>query len=203
MPLRVHSAVGVPPRPENYLLDQGDVFPSEVEQRIVDALKACARDYDVHLYVMTMPSLKVMPLRSAERLNQLHSATRTEWLKGQVGVLIIFDDEAGRVLAGESEEARKVFSPSELAMIFNDPKFQNKTKRSGGERLAGTVTLLIQRLTDLRVKSNEKARKRLVMNMVFGAVAGVVVLGGAGFFVMKRRAAKAAAPSRRRRSLHE
>lgn len=200
MPARVDAAaVEVPPRPENYLLDRGDIFSPEMRQRMVEALTACARDYDVHIYVMTMPPFQVMPSRSTEKLNQLHSATRMAWLKGQVGALIIFDDEVGRALLGESDEARKVFSPVALDIVLQNPKLQSKKKRSGGEKLTGTVMLLIREFTDLRAKSNDEARKQRTMNIAFATVAGAVVLGGVGLFLVKRRGAKSRPPHHARK----
>lgn len=195
----LHAAAIVPARPENYLLDQGTIFPPEVARRMEDALKACARDYDVHIYVMTVPSFKVMPSRVGEKISELLQATRTEWLKGKVGAVIIFDDEAGVVAMGESAEARNVFSPVALNMLFKDPRLQSKKKRNAPDKLAGAVSIMIQELTNLRAKANDEARKRRTMNLVFASIGGCVVLGGAGLFMLKRRGAKAPYKTKRRR----
>ena len=189
----LHAAVVVPPRPENYLLDQGAIFPPDVAQRLEDALKVCARDYDAHIYVVTVPSFKVMPSRIGEKLNELLNATRADWLKEKVGAVIIFDDEAGMAAMGESDKAREIFSPLALNMVFKDPRLQSKKKRSAPEKLAGAVSALIQHFTDLRVKANDEARKRRTINLVFASIGGVVIAGGAGLFLMKRREKKAAA----------
>ena len=196
-PAQMRAAVEVPPRPASYLLDEGDVFPPEVEARIVRALKACAEDYDVHIYVQTVPSLKVMPSRIGEKLSEQLNETRKKWLAGQVGALIIFDDEAGRAMMGESDEAKNVFSAVALNMVMKDPKLQSKKKRSGPEKLAGTVTLLIQGLTELRTQANEEAQRQRKSRMIFGGIGAAVVLAGVGIFLLKWKP-KSVAPKRRR-----
>ena len=193
------DAPELPGRPSDYLLDQGAVFPPAVAQRIVKALKACAHDYDVHIYVMTLPTAKVMPLRLREKIEELSKAARAQWLKGQVGAVVIFDDETGNVIMGASEEAMKLFSPVAVNMVFKDPKLQSKKKHTAPEKLAGTVTQLIQHFTDLKAKVNGEARGRRNRHLAIGAgVGGLVLLGGA-FVVIKVRARKAARGRRRRR----
>lgn len=199
-PAPARAAVDVPLRPENYLLDQGDIFPPDVEQRIVSTLQTAAHDYDVHIYVMTLPTLQVMPSRVAEKLNELLSATRTEWLKGRVGAVIIFDDEAGRAAIGDSDEARKVFSPVALNMLLKDPKLQSKKKRSGPEKLASTVSLVVKGFTDLRTESNAAARKRSLVTGIFASIITAAIVAGGVVFALKRRAQKMAATNKHRRT---
>ena len=197
--LAQEDAPELPGRPSDYLLDQGSIFPPEVAQRIVKALKACAHDYDVHIYVMTLPTAKVMPLRLREKIEEMSKAARVQWLKGQVGAVVIFDDEAGNVILGASEEAMKLFSPVAVNMVFKDPKLQSKKKRAAPEKLAGTVTLLIQHFTDLKAKVNDEARGRRNSQLAWGAGIGGLVLLSAGLVTVKIRARKAARARRRRR----
>ena len=201
-PSRLPAQDEVPERPADYLLDQGGIFPPEMAQRIVKALKACARDYDVHIYVMTLPTIKVMPVRLREKVEELSKETRAQWLKGQVGAVMIFDNEAGNVTMGASAEAMKVFSPLTVNTVFKDPKLHSKKKHSPPEMLAGSVTLLIQHFVDLRAKVNEEARQRRNRQLAWGAGVGGLVLLGAGLIVVKVRAKKAARARHHRRHHH-
>jgi TPM domain len=188
VPTQMHAATEVPTRPESYLLDQGDVFPPDVEARIVKALKAGAADYDVHIYVMTVPSLKVMPSRIGEKLHEQLNATGKKWLAGQVGALVIFDDEAGQAAIGASDEAEKAFSAVALNIVMKDPKLQSKRKRSSPEKLAGTVTLLIQHFTELRTRTNEEARRQRTTRLIFGGIVFTALLAVASFVFLKMKA---------------
>ena len=197
--LAQEDAPELPGRPSDYLLDQGGIFSPEVAQRIVKALKACAHDYDVHIYVMTLPTAKVMPLRLREKIEEMSKAARVQWLKGQVGALVIFDDETGNVIMGASEDAMKLFSPVAVNMVFKDPKLQSKKKHTDPEKLAGTVTVLIQHFTDLKTKANDETRGRQNRHVAIGAAVGGLVLLGGAFVVVKVRARKAARARRHHR----
>ena len=194
IPLR--SAVIVPDRPENFLLDQGVVFPPEAVQRLEAALAATARSHDLHIYVMTTPTLRSTPSRVGGKTSEFLNAIRAEWLKGKAGAVIIFDDEAGLVEMGASEEAWKIFPPAELTEIFRDPRLQSKRRRLGAAKLEETVMVLVQRLTELRVKNQDEERSRATMKIA-GVIAGIVIVAGAGFIAWKWRAKRARRKGRR------
>ena len=179
----IAAEIQVPARPENYLLDEGKVFPPEVEARVVAALKAAARDSDVHIYVMTMGSLNVMPSRAGETLDQTQKTVRQEWLAGRVGALIVFDNEAGKAVVGASDEAMKVFSPVAVNMALKDPDLQSRKKHLSPDKLSSTVVRLIQHFTDLRAKTNEEAQKRNTMNWIFAGTLGSFGLLGVAIFI--------------------
>ena len=194
IPLR--SAVVVPDRPENFLLDQGVVFPPEAVQRLEAAITATARDHDLHVYVMTTPTLRSVPSRVGGKASEFLNAIRAEWLKGKVGAVIIFDDEAGLVEMGASEEARKILPPAELTEIFRDPRLQSKRRRLGAAKLEETVMVLVHGLTELRVRIQDEERSRATMKTA-GVIAGIVIVAGAGFFAWKWRAKRARRKGRR------
>ncbi len=175
-PTAIHSAVPIPPKPENYLADQGAVFPPEAAQRIEHALTTCARNFDVHIYVVTVPTLNVMPSRVDAKLTELLSAIREEWLQGKVGAVIAFDVEAEQAMLGESEETRNAFSAVSLHLVFADPQIQGGVKRRARERLEATTLAMIQHLSDLRAQEYEDARKQRSANLLFAGIAGAVVL---------------------------
>ena len=195
--ISLRSAVVVPDRPENFLLDQGVVFPREAAQRLEAALTATARDHDLHVYVMTTPTLRATPSRVGGKASEFLNAIRTEWLNGKVGAVIIFDDEAGLVEMGASEEARRIFPLEELTAIFRDPQLQSRRRRLGAAKLEETVMVLVQRLTELRVKIQDEERSQAMMKIA-GVIAGIVMVAGVGLFALKWRAKRA----RRRRRVH-
>ena len=195
IPLR--PAVVVPDRPENFLLDQGVVFPPEAVQRLAAALTATAREHDLHIYVMTTPTLRSTPARVGGKANEFLNAIRAEWLKGKAGAVIIFDDEAGLVEMGASEEARKILPPAELTEIFRDPRLQSKRRRLGAAKLEETVMVLVHGLTGLRVRIQEEERSR-AKRKTAGVIAGIVIGIGAGFFAWKWRAKRARRKGRHR-----
>ena len=192
-PTAIHSAVPIPPKPENYLSDQGAVFPPDAAQRIEHALKTCARNFDVHIYVVTVPTLNVMPSRVDAKLTELLSAIREEWLQGKVGAIIAFDVEAEQAMLGESEETRNAFSAVSLHLVFADPQIQGGVKRRARERLEATTLAMIQHLSDLRAQEYEDARKQRSANLLFAGIAGAVVLSALiGLFLANRGKAKSA-----------
>lgn len=185
--VRLSAEVDLPPQPADYLLDQAAVFPPEVSQRITKALKACARDYDVHIYVLTVPTLKVMPSRLQEKLAEMLNATRTKWLEDRVGAVIIFEDEAGTATMGASAEASKVFSPVAISLIFRDPQLHGNKKTRSPERLAEAVAVLIRHFTDLRDKANQEGRRRRAIDVLLWAILGGTLLLGAGVLFVRRQ----------------
>lgn len=175
----VHSgAVEVPERPANHLLDQGLVFPPEVAKRLVDSLAACARDYDVHVYVMTVPTLQVMPSRVREKLDELGAAVTESWTKDQVGAVIVFDNEAGWVTVAASDEAERVFSATAINMVFRDRLVSTRKKHLSPEKLEAAAMILIKGMTDLRIKEIREAQIHRTISIVFGLllVGGSIVL---------------------------
>ena len=193
IPAAIHSAVPIPPKPENYLSDQGAVFPPDAAQRIEHALKASACNFDVHIYVVTVPTLNVMPSRVGAKLTELLNAIREEWLKGKVGAIIAFDAEAEQALLGESEETRNVFPAVSLHMVFTDPQIQGGIKRRARDRLEATTLAMMRHLTDLRAQQYEDARKQRSANLLFAGIAGAfALLGPIGLFLANRGKAKSA-----------
>ncbi len=202
IPASLSAAPVVPPRPENFLLDQGGIFPPAIAQQMMDALKQCAANYDVHIYVVTQPTLKAMPARTRERFDELAKAARTQWLAGQAGAVILFDDEAGWVSMAASDEAKQVFSPEAVAAVFKDPQLQSKKKHSAPEKLEASVALLIEHFTKLRARANDEARHQNKTRLMFGSIALGIVLAGVAILVVKKRSAPKSAKRRRHHRVH-
>ena len=186
------AAVEVPPRPVDHLLDEARTFPTDKGQRLVDFLQTCAREHDVHIYVLTLPTLEVMPSRIREKLEELRAATEKAWMKDQVGGVIIFDDESGWLTMGASAEAQRVFSTVAIHLIFEDPQLEPTAKRLTPDRLAAAAMTLAGHFTKLKIKLDEEAHRQRTRHIVIGAIVFLGLLGIAGL-VFKKRAAPGAA----------
>lgn len=179
----------VPEPPENYILDQGRVFPQEVIDRLSASLRACAHDYDLHIYVVTVPTLKVMPSREREKLEAFGDAVTEAWTKDRVGAVIVFDDEAGWVTVGASDEAEKHFSSVAINMMFKDPLVQTRKKHLSPDKLEAAAMVLVRGMTELRIRENQEAHHRRIVRIIFGSVFLIaLILGGVGFLSQKRDA---------------
>jgi hypothetical protein len=187
IPARLALAIAAPPKPDNHYLDQSAAFPPAIAREIAEVLKKCAREQDVHIYVLAVPTLKVMPSRVEATLEELLKATRDAWLEDEVGALIIFDDESGHATMAASEKAITEFSPVSINVLLKDPRLQSKTKRSAAEKLADTVTLLVEGFTELRTRQHAAERKREMTQVIFASIAGVATLLGIASFALRKR----------------
>ena len=189
IPSAQFAAVEAPSIPENHLLDQGGVFPEEVARNIATESAEAARDHDVHIYAMTMPSKALMPSRNRATFDETWKAVRVKWLVGKVGAVILFDNEAGWVAIGASEEAKRIFPPEALSAVLRDPQLQSKKKRLPPEQLEGAVSELTQQFIGLQKKIHEGERRRTTRITIGASAGAAVILGAALFIVRKRRVA--------------
>lgn len=186
-------AIEAPERPADYLLDQGKVFPPEVAQRLSGSLKACARDHDLHIYVMTVPTLLVMPSRVREKLEELGTAVTESWTKGQVGAVIVFDNEAGWVTVAATDEAERMFSAVAIDMVFRDPLIETRKKHLSPEKLEAAAMVLVKGMTELKIKVDQEASRHRKIRIVFGSVLlGILLIGLLG---MRKRETEAKPPA--------
>ena len=168
-------------------MDQGGVFLPEKAREVAAALHACARDYDIHIYILTLPTLNVLPSRARGKLDRMMEAARSTWLEGRVGALLIFDYESGAASMGESEEARRIFSPISINLIFHDPRLQYTRKIRSSDQVERAATALIAHFSVLRIQTNEEARRRGAKQKVFGGIAGGGLLLVIGIAFAKTR----------------
>lgn len=175
-PAFVSAEVDVPERPADYLMDRGEVLSPEKAREVSAALNACARDYDIHIYIMTLPTLSVMPSRAREKLDGMLVTAKSKWLEGKAGALIIFDYETGGASMAESVEARRIFSIVSINLIFDDPHLHYSRKTRSSDQLERAAATLIERFSNLRMQANEKARRLQAEQRVFAGIAGGALL---------------------------
>lgn len=181
--VRSVSAVEVPERPSNYVLDQGGMFTPEVAHRLSASLKACAKEYDIHIYVMTVPTLQVMPSRVREKLEELGAAVTESWTKDKVGAVIVFDNEAGWVTVSASDEAERVFSAVAINMAFRKPLLDSRKKHLSPEKLEAAAMVLVNGMTELRIKANQEARRQKIALFTVASIGfGLLIIIGVATF---------------------
>ena len=159
-PALFSAEIEIPDRPPDYLMDRGGVLTPEKARNISAALNACARDYDIHIYILTLPTLGVLPSRGREKIDDLLENARAKWLTGKAGALLIFDYESGAASMAESEEARRIFSSIAMNLIFADPQLQPSPKARSSEQLERAANALIKRFSNLRMRAVEDEKRR-------------------------------------------
>ena len=183
---QLRAQLDVPERPENYVLDQGKMFPPEIARRLVDSLKLCAQQNNIHIYVMTVPTLQVMPSRVKEKLEELGTAVTEKWTKGQIGAVIVFDNEAGWVTVGASDEAERVFSAISINMVFRDPLINTRKKHLSPEKLEAAAMVLVNGMTELKLKADQDEKShRTTRWFIFSVISFTVIIAAFGAFGKK------------------
>jgi hypothetical protein len=194
-PIAHGQDVDVPPKPTDYLLDQGRVFPAEIAKRLQANLETCAKQHGIHVYVVTQPTLKVMPSRERDHLEQLGRAATEAWTKGEIGAVVVFDDEAGWVTVGASELAEERFSRVQLNMLMKDPNLEPRKKRASPAKLEQSAMVVVNGLIDLNAKYAQERKRQGFYRMIFGAIFVVAAIIGAVGLLVKRRGGTAPAPA--------
>ncbi len=142
-----------------------------------------------------------MPVRSRLPFDETLNAARSKWLAGKVGALILFDDEAGWIAIAVSDEAKRIFSPDSLSAILRDPRLQSQRKHLSPDKLEAAVALLIQQFTELRVKTNEAARRHTLRVALAASAVAAVVVGAAIYGARKCWSSRASRHRHRSKSL--
>lgn len=148
-----------------------------------------------------MPAVSAMPVRSRLPFDETLNAARSKWLAGKVGALILFDDEAGWIAIAVSDEAKRIFSPDSLSAILRDPRLQSQRKHLSPDKLEAAVALLIQQFTELRVKTNEAARRHTLRVALAASAVAAVVVGAAIYGARKCWSSRASRHRHRSKSL--
>lgn len=186
-PAPAAARIEIPDRPPDYLMDRGGVLPPEKAREISAALNACARDYDIHIYVVTLPTLGVLPSRAREILDDILESAKSKWMEGRVGALLIFDYESGAASMAESEEARRVFSSIAMNLVFADPQFQPSRKTRSSDQLERAAKALIKHFSNLRRQAVEEEKRHRANMMIFWGLAGGALLLVIAATVAKKR----------------
>ena len=180
----------LPPAPASHILDQADVILPDVEARLSARLLA-ARTQDVWVYVATIPSLKVLPSKQAERLEKLANEYCAAWTPGRVGALLLFDDEGGLMTVVTSKEAEKRFTAFLLEKEFREALAKIPPSAISREKLERSGWIVVETLCRLEAEAAKSDRRQLIGNLIMGALA----LVGIGLAIFSALAGPQPAPA--------
>jgi hypothetical protein len=165
------------PAPADLVLDRGDVFQPEAVARLRSMLQA-ARAKGVTVYLLTIPSLGVLPSKQQEKLEALGQRYTKNWLPSTSGAVIVFDDESGLMNVGLSDEASLRFS--DVALQFELGKPIEDAQKSGlsRDKLEKVATIAVQIMTGMEAKYQQERKRQIVVNCLMGvlAVVGLVLI---------------------------
>jgi len=164
----------IPPIPASHVLDLGNVFLPETSKRLSAEL-ADAQEKGVGVYVVTIPSLKVLPSKQSERLEKLANEYATAWLPKQPGAVLLFDDEGGLMTVVTSKRAEERFSSFILEMEFRQALAKIPPAAISREKLQRSATIVAETLSKLEINAAKAERRQWLSNLLMGllAVAGV------------------------------
>ncbi len=157
-------------RPPGPILDQAHVFRPETAERLAAHLTA-ARAQDVWVYVLTVPTLRVLPSRQKEKLEGLAKSYAKTWLPESVGAVLIFDDEGGLMSAEISPEAGHRFSDVAIQIALAEPLSKIQMEGLSREKLDKSATAVTDILCKLQTKYLEETRRQRKANIIMGGIA--------------------------------
>lgn len=160
----------VPPGP---LLDQAQVLQPDGAARL-SALLTAARAQDVWIYVLTVPSLGVLPSRQREKLESLAKQYVTAWTPETVGAVLIFDGEGGLMSVETSAEAARRFSDVALQIGLREPLEKIQHEGLSRDKLERSAKAMADALCRLQAQSRDENRRQRTTNLI---MAGIALLG--------------------------
>jgi hypothetical protein len=157
-------------KPPGPILDQANVLRQEGTAHLTAHLTA-ARAHDVWVYVLTVPSLKVLPSRQRETLENLAKRYSEAWIPGKVGAVVVFDDEGGLMSAETSAEAARRFS--EVAIQIGLEEALTKIQEGGPSRvkLERSATVVADVLCKFQADYREDSGRQRTTNLIMGGIA--------------------------------
>ena len=168
-----------PEKPAQLVADGAAVLLPERAAALNRYLMAGAKEKAITVYVLTVPTLGVPAAGRKARLSELGHRYAEGWLKGALGMVMLFDDESGDAVVIASRETDRRFPPLLRQMALAEPL--REIQRGEGlarDKLEGTAMALFTMLGQLREKADAAARRDRRVNYAMGAVvlAGVVLL---------------------------
>jgi len=166
----VDALLPLPPGP---LLDLAKVLPLDATARLTAVLTA-ARAQDVWIYVLTVPSLGVLPSRQREKLENLAKHYAAAWTQESVGAVLIFDGEGGLMSVETSPEARRRFSDVALQIGVKEPLEKIHQEGLSRDKLERSAQVMADALGRLQTQYRIEKRRQRTTNLI---MAGIALLG--------------------------
>jgi len=161
------------PLPAEPILDQAGVLRPDAVERLHTALTA-ARAKDVWIYVLTVPSLQVLPSKQKEKLEATAKRYAKAWTPKTVGAIILFDDEGGLMSMETSKEAGRRFSDVAIQIAMEERTAKLQTEGLAREKLEKITLVAAEALCQLQAQYVEDSRRQRRINLIMG---GLAVIG--------------------------
>ncbi len=163
----------IPPRPDGHIIDTAHFLTQDMLQNLEGALSREARDHDVNIYLLIVPSVQ------KNALDPITKQVAEAWTKNLFGATVVFDDGTGHVAIQQSEQVSKRFYEFELSVLLKDPMSVSKRPRVSREALQHTTLNLKDALHTLKMRANREDRNSLLTQIALGVLGLLaVVLGG-------------------------
>jgi hypothetical protein len=161
--------------PSGSILDQADVFQPGAVARIQASLQV-AREKNVKVYILTLPSLKVVGSKQQEELERLAKLYADAWIQDEAGAIVIFDDESGLMSLEPSPEAIRRFSDVGIHFKLTGALQSLHTSGLSRDKLERAATVAAEVLVEMEIQYEKDRRRQIMVNIV---MAILVLVGGA------------------------
>ena len=186
-PIAPHMAThdAIPPAPAGLILDQAHVLLPEIDARL-SAKLAKALALDVHVYVVTIPSLHTPTSKQFDRLQELSTAYSSAWNKRNVGAVILFDDESGLITVDLSKLTSERFTTFAVEDKLKIPLGEAQKTGLAREKIERFGELTAATLSKLQTEYLKESRRQRISNLIMGTVA-LLGIGLAIFSAIPKR----------------
>ena len=189
----------IPPAPPGQILDLAKVLLPETLARLSARLVA-ARALDVHVYVVTVPSLKVPPSKQFDRLHEVAKDYSDTWIKHIVGAVILFDDEGGLITVELSKPTSERFSSLAVEGELQTPLGEAQKTGLARDKIERFGNITVEALCKFQEDYLKEMQHARIWNLVMGGIA-LLGLGLAVFSALgKPKGPVATAPDSPRKS---
>ena len=158
------------PVPAGPILDQAGVLRPDAVARLTAALSA-ARTQDVWVYVLTVPSLRVLPSKQKEKLEALAKRYIDAWAPRTVGAILLFDDEGGLMSLQTSKEAEDRFSAVAIQIGIEERLVKLRTEGLAREKLEQMALIATDALGQLQSQYVADSARQRRTNLLMGGLA--------------------------------
>ena len=169
----------IPPKPSGQILDTAHFLTQTMLENLEEALSREARDNDVHVFLLTVPSVQ------KNALDPFTQRVAAAWTKDLFGATIVFDDGSGHLAIQQSDQVTKRFYEFELSALLKDPMSSSKRPKLSRDALQHATLNLMNALHTLKMRANREDRRALWTRVVLGTL-GLVAVGLGGFEYYRR-----------------
>ena len=160
----------VPPAPDGLILDQARVLLPEATARLSARLVA-ARATGIHVYVVSVTSLRVPASKQSDRLIERTKEYSDAWLGHKVGGVVLFDDQSGLMTVEVSKETNRLFTSFAVEEKIKDALQNFHQSGLARDKVEFTAQTLVEILSQLQSDHTKETRRQRTANLLMGGVA--------------------------------